>query len=70
MSEGILSPFLKQFSIAGMPVSPKLLNNELVIEITENEIYQVLFKDARPEVKNAIKVELHEGKLVIKLKLF
>lgn len=70
MSEGILSPFLKQFSVGGIPVSPKIINNEIVVELTENEIYQVLFKDVQPQVRNSIKVELHEGKMVIKVKLF
>ncbi len=70
MSEGLLSPFLGQLSALGFQLNPQLMGKELVVEITQADIEKIIFKDANPQTKNVMKVEIHEGKIVIKVKLF
>ena len=70
MVEGLLSPLLSQLSALGIKLNPQMINNELVIEVTENDVQNAILKDANPQIKNLVKIELHEGKMVIKVKLF
>ena len=70
MSQGLLTPFLSQLSSLGLKLNPQMQNNELVVEIPQADVESAILKDSSPQVKNMIKVEIHEGKIVIKVKLF
>ena len=70
MSEGLLSPFLGQLTALGLQLNPQMVGKDLVVEITQADIEKIILKDANPQTKNVMKVEVHEGKIVIKVKLF
>ena len=70
MSEGLLSPLLSQLSALGLQLNPQMVGKDLVVEITSSDLEKIILKDASPQTKNVIKVEIHEGKIVIKVKLF
>ena len=67
---GLLGELFKQFNIMGIKSKPELLNNELVITITEQEFKEVVFKGLDERAKNNISIELKDGKMIIKVKLF
>mgnify|MGYP000406751283 FL=1 len=67
---GLLGELFKQFNIMGIKSKPELLNNELVITITEQEFKEVVFKGLDERAKNNISIKLEDGKIVIKVKLF
>jgi len=70
MSQGILSMLINQFKNAGISVVPQLQNNEIAIRITQSEVYEYITKGMTPEQKASIRVELHEGEMVIRVRLF
>jgi len=67
---GLLSEFTKKAMEMGIPIKPTFINNDLVIEITEQEFKDAVTKGLTETQKQAITIEFHEGKLVIKIKLF
>jgi len=67
---GLLGELFKQFNIMGIKSKPELLNNELVITITEQEFKEVVFKGLDERAKNNINIKLEDGRIVIKVKLF
>jgi len=67
---GLLGDLFKQFNLLGIKSKPELLNNELVITITEQEFKEVVFKGLDERAKNNISIELKDGKMIIKVKLF
>jgi hypothetical protein len=68
--EGLLSTFLKGTVLEGVGVRPQLLQNDIVIELTEQQIRDMVFKDMDDRVKNSISLEVEKGKIIIKVKLF
>jgi len=70
MSQGILSQLLGQFKGLGLGVQPQLQNNEIVIRIKEDEFFQAVTARMSPEQRSSIKIELHEGEMVIRVRLF
>jgi hypothetical protein len=68
--EGLLSTFLKGTALESLGVKPQLLQNEIVIELTEQQIRDMVFKDMDSRVKNSVSLEVDKGKIVIKVKLF
>ena len=67
---GILDDLFKQMMQSGMPFKPQLVQNELVIEISQQEFYEATTRNLDPRYKQAIKIEFHEGKMVIRVRLF
>ena len=67
---GILGELFKQAQLTGLPIKPQLINNELVIEFTENEFKEITTKNLDPRFKENIRIEFKEGRMVIKVKLF
>ena len=70
MVSGILGELFKQAQVAGLPIKPQMINNELVIEFTENEFKEITTKNLDPRFKENIRIEFKEGRMVIKVKLF
>jgi len=67
MSEGLITQIMKAFGNIG---TPRLTDKEIVIEITPQEFENIVLKSFPPDKRNLVKIELHEGKLVIKVRLF
>ena len=70
MSEGLLSGFIKQAMQLGLPIKPQLIQDRVVIEISEDEFKEAVTKGLTDSQKKAIKIEFREGKMVITVKLF
>ncbi len=71
MSEaGILTNLLKQTPMAGLNLTPQLTQNEIVIEMTEQQLRELLLQSADERAKKAVSIQLKEGKLVLIIKLF
>lgn len=68
--EGLLSSIFKQMSIAGFKLNPQLVNNEIKIEFTEQDFQSAITKNLDERARNAIRIEFHEGKMIIRIRLF
>jgi len=67
---GMLGDLFKQMNMLGLASRPQLMQNELVIEITEDEFKNATTKNLDPRAKEAISIQFKEGKMVIRIKLF
>ena len=70
MAEGLLTRFIQEVAKFGIHPKPSLTQNELTFEISAEELRQALLKGVDPRVANSIGVEVHEGKIVIRVRLF
>jgi len=73
MAEGLLSLLLKQ-SLQGnllgtLPPKLDIVDKEIVIRITEQEFFEIATKDLPPNQKSIVRIELHEGHMIIKVRL-
>jgi hypothetical protein len=68
--EGLLKGLFSQMGLSGLMTPPMFKENELEIAITEEEMDQVLKRNLDERAKNAIRLKLENGKLVIKVKLW
>ena len=66
---GILGPFTETLRNMGLTASPRMENNVIKLEITEQELYNALTRGLDPRVKSAISLRIEPGKLVIEVKL-
>lgn len=69
MSMGILGELFKQMMEMGIPVKPRMENNEIVIEFTEREILEATTKNIDPRFRNNISIRLENGKMTIRIRL-
>ena len=69
MAEGLLTRFMQEVAKFGIHPKPALTQNELTFEISADELKNALLKGVDPRIANAMSVEVHEGKIVIKVRL-
>jgi len=69
MAQGLLTAFMQEMSKFGIHPKPSLTQNELTFEISAEELRNALLKGVDPRVANTIGVEIHEGRIVIKVRL-
>jgi len=67
---GMLGDLFKQMNTLGLAVTPQLIQNELVIEISEREFKEATTRNLDPRARDAISIQFKEGKMVIRIKLF
>lgn len=67
---GILGELIKRMNAVGLSMTPKVEQNELKLEFSEQEFQNAILKNMDERAKQSIKIELHEGKLVIKVRLW
>jgi len=70
MSEGLLSGMAKYLQPYGITTLPKIEQNEIKIEVTEEQIKNAITQGMNESLKKAINVELKEGKMIIKIRLY
>lgn len=68
--QGLLGVLLQGLNIQGTDVRPILENNILRIELNEEQVKQIAFKDLKPEQRSIMDIKLQEGKMTILIKLF
>jgi len=70
MTEGLLKSLLMGTPLAGLNILPQLTQNEIVIEMTQEQLKSLLLEKTDERAKQSVSIECHEGKLVLKIKLF
>lgn len=69
MSEGILNSLLRSMPFSSMSLSPVLTDRDLVIEVTQDQLREILLANADERARRSISVECHEGKIVLRVRL-
>jgi len=67
---GLLGEMFKNFQALGISTKPQLMNNEIVLEITEEDFKNMALKNVDERAKQAISIKLLDGKAVIKIRIF
>jgi hypothetical protein len=67
---GLLKGILDATPLKGMGITPQLLEREIVIELTTEQLKAMLLQNADARAKESVTVELHEGKLTLKIRLW
>jgi hypothetical protein len=67
---GILKGLIDATPLKGLGISPQLLEKEIVIELTTEQLRNMLLQHTDEKAKQYVTVELHEGKLVLKIRLW
>jgi hypothetical protein len=67
---GLIKGLFDKSPLSGMGISPQLLDRDLVIELTVEQLKNMLLQNADERAKNSIQIELHEGKLTLKIRLW
>ncbi|MEM2696236.1 MAG: hypothetical protein QXU09_04800 [Thermoproteota archaeon] len=70
MSEGLLKNILVGTPLANLNLMPQLTQNEIVIEMTQEQLRSLLLEKTDERAKQAVTIECKEGKLILKIKLF
>jgi len=70
MSEGLFKTLLTGTPLANLNILPQLTQNEIVIEITQEQLKSLLLERTDERAKRSVTIECHEGKIVLKIKLF
>lgn len=68
--KGLLSGMLGGTPLAGLGITPKMLEKDIVIEMTEAQFRDVILEKADARAKASVNVEFHEGKMVLRIKLW
>jgi len=68
--KGILTGLLTGTPLAGLGVTPKLAEKDIVIELTDTQFKDIILKDAQPRARESVSVEFHEGKMTLKIRLW
>lgn len=68
--DGILGELLKRSMLSGIPLKPAIINNELVIEFTEQEFFEATTKDLDPRIRQYLSIKFENGKMIIRVRLF
>jgi hypothetical protein len=67
---GLLKGIIDATPLKGMGITPQLLEREIVIELTTEQLKAMLLQNADARAKESVTVELHEGKLTLKIRLW
>lgn len=70
MLGGLLGNLLAGTPLGTLGVMPFIKENELVIEVTEEQLKAMLLQGADPKYRDFVTVKVLDGKIVIKVRLF
>jgi hypothetical protein len=68
--EGILKMMLEGSPLKGLGVSPQIFQNDIVIELTEEQLKNLLLEKADERAKRSVNIKIENGKLVLRIKLW
>jgi hypothetical protein len=72
--EGLISGIFKGTPLSGLGISPKMLERDLIIEMTEQQFKDMVFSGMKEPDKSramqSIDIKINEGKITIKVRLF
>jgi len=72
--QGLLSGIMKGTPFAGLNLQPQMSQKDMVIELTPQQLKDSILSapgsNLDAKAKDAISIEFHEGKMVIRIKLF
>jgi hypothetical protein len=72
--EGLISGLFKGTPLSGLGLTPKILERDLIIEMTEQQFKDLVFSGMKPEDKSramqSIDIKIGDGKITIKVRLF
>lgn len=72
--EGLISGLFKGTPLAGLGITPKMLEKDLVIELTEQQFKDMVFSGMKEPDKSramqSIDIKISEGKITVKVRLF
>jgi hypothetical protein len=67
---GFLKGMLDTTPLKGLGITPQLLEREIVIELTTEQLKAMLLQNADAKAKESVTIEIHEGKLTLKIRLW
>jgi hypothetical protein len=72
--EGLISGIFKGTPLSVLGITPKMLDKDLIIEMTEQQFRDMVFNGMKEPDKSramqSIDIKINEGKIIIKVKLF
>jgi len=68
--EGLLRGLLESTPLKGLGITPQLTQRDIVVELTQEQLRDMLLRDADPRAKSSVTLELKEGKLILKIRLW
>jgi len=69
-NQGLLGLLLQNLNVRGVELQPKLEGQEIIVELNKEQVKQIAFQGLPPSQREIIDLELHEGKMILKIKLF
>jgi len=67
---GLLQQALKGTALAGLNLTPQLTDRELVIELDEKQFRDMILSGADDRAKQSVTVEILQGKIRLKVRIF
>lgn len=71
--EGLISGMFKGMPLGGLGVTPRMLDKDLVIELTEQQFKDMVFSGMKEPDKSkamqSIDIKISDGKIIIKVRL-
>jgi hypothetical protein len=68
--EGLLRSVMRGTPFEALGITPKMIDRDLTIEIDVNQLAALLFQGMDERARRAVSLELHEGKMVLRLRLW
>jgi hypothetical protein len=73
-TEGLITALFKGTPLSILGVSPKMLDRDIVIELTEQQFKDMVFSGMkepdRSRAMSVIDIKITDGKIIIRVKLF
>jgi len=68
--QGLLKSIMDMAPLSGLGVTPQFSQRDIVVEMTTEQLRALLLEKADDRAKNSVTLELHEGKLVLRIRLW
>jgi len=68
--EGLLRGLLESTPLKGLGITPQLTQRDIVVELTQEQLRDMLLRDADPRAKSSVTLELKEGRLILRIRLW
>jgi len=68
--QGLLSSILMGSPLAGLGITPKMVQRDIVIELTESQFKELILKNADARARSAVDVKFKEGRMILSIRLW